>query len=112
MVEPQPSNGNRIQDFIERIEIEVDDAKRLLRDFLLMRKIELSLEPEFKVMRAQAEPREFMIGLIRNLLSSLKEPLLLSRLEQVAELLKPLKEVRAIVCSDEFNEVVAVRSAS
>jgi len=106
----KPGKGKRSQEFCKRIEPKVDDGEGLLHDLRLRRQIEISLEPDFKITNDQARPREFMIGLTLALLSHLTNQILLSRLEHIATLLQPLKEIKDIVSADEFNEVVAVRS--
>ena len=102
--------GKRSQEFLKRIESKVDEGERQLQDFRLRKQIEVLLEVDFTITNDEASPREFMIRLTLTLLSSLTEPSLPSSFEEVAALLKPLKEIKDIVSSSEFNEVVAVRA--
>lgn len=101
---------SRSQEFLKRIELQVDEGERLLQDSQLRMRVELSLEPDFKVKNEQASAREFMAGLTLILLSCLTDQMLLSTLEHIATLLPPLKQIKDIVSTDEFNEVVAVHS--
>ena len=102
-------NGEPIKKIFKQIESKVDEGEHLLANFELLKQIEFQLEPDFTVTDKQLTPREFMIELTLALFRSLKAPSHLSCLEGVGALLKPLKEVKDIGCSEAFNHIVKVR---
>ena len=97
-----------IERFIEAIRLKVEEGARLLESYSLRSQIEASLGRFCRVGNKILSPKELMIEITHALLSKLGDRQTLSSFESIESLLKPLKEIREIVSSNEFNKIVSV----
>ena len=95
---------------LKHIEHKVREGERVLNDPYLRKQIETSLETTLRVSNNNLTTREFMIEITLALLASLRDAFRLGEFDDAVRLLKPLKEIKDIGCSEDFNNIVIVRA--